>query len=105
MELRDDRLAIDRARDLGAGHLPRAHFGDLGREWCEAAETNTERSILIRHLMEGQYGSSVRAIAFNTAAGWSRDVTEEVARELWNRCAAQGEVPGSLQAFLEHHGR
>jgi len=28
-------------------------FGDLGRAWYETAETDTGRSILIRHLMEG----------------------------------------------------
>jgi hypothetical protein len=44
-------------------------------------------------------------VAFNTAAGWSRDVTEEIARELRQRCANEGEVPRSLQAFLEHYGR
>jgi hypothetical protein len=79
-------------------------FGDLGRVWCETAETDTERSVLVRHLMEGQFGSPVRVIAFNTEAGWSRDVTEEIARELRQRCSDQGEVPQSLQAFLAHHG-
>ena len=79
-------------------------FGDLGRAWCETAETDTERSVLIRHLMEGQFGNPVRVIAFNTAAGWSRDVTEEIARELRRRCSDQGEIPRSLQTFLAHHG-
>ena len=54
--------------------------------------------------MEGQFGNPVRVIAFNTAAGWSRDVTEEIARELRRRCSDQDEVPRSLQAFLAHHG-
>jgi hypothetical protein len=52
--------------------------------------------------MEGQFGSPVRVIAFNTAAGWSRDVTEEIARELRQRYSDQDEMPRSLQAFLEH---
>jgi hypothetical protein len=56
-------------------------FGDLGRAWSETAEEDTARSIVIRHLMEGQYGSPVRVVAFNIAAEWSRDVTEEIARE------------------------
>jgi hypothetical protein len=79
-------------------------FGDLGRAWCETAETDTDRSVLIRHLLEGQYGNPVRVIAFNTAGGWSRDVTEEIARDLHQRCSDQGEVPPSLEAFLTHHG-
>ena len=80
-------------------------FGELGRAWCETAEEDTERTVLMRHLMEGQFGNPVRVVAFNTAAGWSRDVTEEIARELWQRCGNQDELPESLQAFLQHYGR
>jgi hypothetical protein len=80
-------------------------FGELGRAWCETAEEDTERAVLMRHLMEGQYGNPVRVVAFNTAAGWSRDVTEEIARQLWERCGDRDEMPESLQAFLQHHGR
>jgi hypothetical protein len=80
-------------------------FGELGRAWCETAEEDTERAVLMRHLMEGQYGNPVRVVAFNTAAGWSRDVTEEIAHELWQRCGNQDAVPESPQAFLQHHGR
>jgi hypothetical protein len=79
-------------------------FGDLGRAWCEMAEGDTDRSVLIRHLLEGQFGNPARVIAFNTAAGWSRDVTGEIARELWERCSDQGHFPQSLWTFLAHHG-
>jgi hypothetical protein len=44
-------------------------FGDLGRAWCETAEDDTARSSLIRHMVEGQYGSPVRVVAFNTPGG------------------------------------
>jgi hypothetical protein len=54
--------------------------------------------------MEGHFGCPVRVIAFNTAAGWSRDVTEEIASELRQRWSDQGEVPRSLEAFPAHHG-
>jgi len=80
-------------------------FGALGRAWCETAEQDTERAVLMRHLMEGQYGNPVRVVAFNTAAGWSRDVTKEIARELRQRCGGQDELPESVQAFLQQHGR
>jgi hypothetical protein len=33
-------------------------------------------------LLEGQYGEPVRIVAFNTAEGWSRDVTLDIADEL-----------------------
>ena len=37
--------------------------------------------------------------AFDTAEGLSRDVTDDIADELRNRCAERGEVPSSLQDF------
>jgi hypothetical protein len=46
--------------------------GRIGRERRETSETDTDRTVLIRHLLEGQYASPVRVIAFNTAADWSR---------------------------------
>jgi hypothetical protein len=53
-------------------------------------------------LLDGQYSSPVRVIAFNTAEGWSRDVSENVARELRRRCAEQArELPAYLQDFVE----
>jgi len=35
------------------------------------------------------------ALAFNTAEGWSRDVTDEIADELRPRCAERGEIPSA----------
>ena len=32
--------------------------------------------------------------------GWSRDVTEEIVRELRERCSDQGRVPPSLETLL-----
>ena len=47
----------------------------------------------------------VRVIAFNTAEGWSRDVSEEIADELAKRFAqADQDVPGALKDFMESHG-
>ena len=42
-------------------------------------------------------------MAFNTAEGWSRDVTEDMADELRQRCAQLVEIPVWLQDFLERH--
>jgi len=51
---------------------------------------HTDRLTMIRHLLEGQYPSPVRIVAFNTAEGWSRDVTEEIAAELAQTRADRG---------------
>ena len=43
-------------------------------------------------------------MSFNTSEGWSRDVSEEVAEELRQRCADRGgEVPPSLEDFLDRY--
>jgi hypothetical protein len=76
-----------------------------GLSWREADEADTELEQLIENLLAGQYVNPVRLVAFNTAEGWSRDVTDDVARELRERCAERGEVPASLQGLLEQHGR
>jgi hypothetical protein len=41
----------------------------------EADADDTNRKTVIRDLVEGQYSHPVRIAAFNTAEGWSRDVT------------------------------
>ena len=49
----------------------------------------------------GQYDRPVRIVAFNTAEGWSRDVTKDIADELRRRLVEYDDVPSSLQAFVE----
>src|SRR5438876_11538146 len=80
--------------------------GQLGRAWCETNEGDTDRETLIRDLMEGhQYNHPARIVAFNTAEGWSRDVTMDIADELRRRFAEYDEVPVSVQEFLETASR
>ncbi|WMT79657.1 hypothetical protein [Bradyrhizobium sp. Ash2021] len=76
-------------------------FGRLGRAWCETDEEGTDRETLIRRLLEDQFSHPVRIIAFNTAEGWSRNVTVDRADELRRRFAEYDEVPRSVQEFLE----
>jgi hypothetical protein len=75
--------------------------GRLGRAWCETAADDTNRATLMRHLMEGQYECPARIVAFNTAEGWSRDVTVEIADELRRRFVELDEAAPSMLAFLE----
>ena len=75
--------------------------GRLGRAWRATDEEDTDRKTLIRNLMDGQFDNPVRIVAFNTAEGWSRDVTMDIADELRRRFAEYDEVPASVQEFLE----
>jgi hypothetical protein len=47
----------------------------------------------------------VRIVAFNTAEGWSRDVTLDIADELRRRQVEYADVPRSVQAFVEAASR
>ena len=84
-------------------YLVLENFGVLGHAWCETDEAAANRETLIQYLLTGQYEDPVRIVAFNTAKGWSRDVTAEIARELSKRCARIGEAPTCLREFLEQH--
>ena len=80
-------------------------FGDrLGRAWRETGEQEADRATTIEDLMTGQYHAPARVVAFNTAEGWSRDVSEEIADELMTRInQAYAEISPSIEEFLERY--
>ena len=55
---------------------------NFGRVWRETAEADANHETLIRDLLDDQYSRPRRIVAFNTAEGWSRDVTLDVADEI-----------------------
>ena len=79
--------------------------GRLGCAWRETDADSADRETLIRDLVEGQYSHPVRIVAFNTAEGWSRDVTVDIADELRRRYVEFGEVPDSVLDFMEANVR
>src|SRR3974390_2166810 len=80
-------------------------FGTLGRAWRETDERGTHRATLLRNLLEGQYENPVRIVAFNTAEGWSRDVTVDIADELRRRYVEYSEGPTDVLEFMEANQR
>jgi hypothetical protein len=80
-------------------------FGRLGRAWRETDEAGANRATLVRNLLDGQYENPVRIVAFNTAEGWSRDVTVDIADELRRRYVETDELSLSILAFLEANRR
>src|SRR4051812_28198254 len=74
----------------------------LGSAWREANVEDTDLETVITYLLQGQFANPVRVIGFNAAEGWARDVSEDVARELRQRCADQDrDLPEFLQEFGE----
>ena len=64
-----------------------------------------DRATVSMDLIDGQYSKPARVVAFNTAQGWSRDVSAELAEEIIKRCAMDGfDVPTSLEGFVDRHG-
>jgi hypothetical protein len=78
--------------------------GPLGRAWRETDEESTDRRSLVMDLIDGQYSDPARIIVFNTAEGWSRDVSAELADEIAQRCGVDGfDIPPSLQNFVAQY--
>jgi hypothetical protein len=81
------------------------NFGQrLGRAWRESNEERTDRRTVIIDLIDGQFSDPARVVAFNTAEGWSRDVSQELADEIAERCGLDGfDLPPSLISFIGRH--
>jgi hypothetical protein len=85
-------------------------LGRLGRVWRETSEEDANHETLIRDLLDDQYSRPTysrptRIVAFNTAEGCSRDVTQDVADELCRRFADYDDVPAVVQDLLERARR
>jgi hypothetical protein len=55
-------------------------FGRSGRLYREADVETADLEIVILDLLEGQYKSPVRVVAFNIAEGWSQDASKDIAQ-------------------------
>jgi hypothetical protein len=72
-----------------------------GRVWREIDEGLANEAAVIEWIIESQFDHPVRVVAFNTAEGWSRDVSEDVARKLLDM-SRQGRVLGAAACeFVE----
>ena len=79
-------------------------FGRIGRAYGEADVERADLETVINDLLGGQYSDPIRVVAFNTAEGWSQDVSEDVAQELRCRCDLNfRDPPSTIQDFIERH--
>jgi hypothetical protein len=77
---------------------------EVGRVYREIDEEETTLGSVVDDLLTGQFNNPVRVVAFNTSEGWSRDVSEDVAREVLRRLAGYGRplAVGSRQFVLTY---
>jgi hypothetical protein len=81
-------------------------LGRLGQVWREADVGATDLETVIQDLLAGQYKDPIGVFAFNALEGSSRNVSEDVAKELRRRSDLQlTDVPSSIQDFVERHER
>lgn len=72
--------------------------GAAFRETDEGLDYHT----LITDLLSGQYGNVLRVVVFNPHEGWSRDASEDIARELERHVSRLGlTIADSLTDFIE----
>jgi len=85
-------------------HLVIDDLGRDGRVYRETDVETTDLETVIVDLLEGQYKSPVRVVAFNTAEKWSQDISADVAHELRQRCDLQmRDVPFFLHDFVSRY--
>ena len=83
-------------------HIVLDDFGKAGRVYRETDEQEAGLESVIDDLLTGQFNNPVRVVAFNTSEGWSRDVSEDVAREVVRRVAGSGRpLAASSRKFVE----
>jgi hypothetical protein len=75
-------------------------FRKAGRVYREAVEADATLESIIDDLLTGQFNNPLRVVAFNTSEGWSRDVSEDVAREVLKRVAGH-RLAVSSRKFVE----
>src|SRR5271170_1911124 len=80
--------------------------GQFGIAYDETDPAEADRETIIRNFLTGQYGNALRVVAFNTAEGWSRDVSEEMADDLLQRaCDADENLGEDTMRFIDRHVR
>jgi hypothetical protein len=82
-------------------HIVLNDFGQLGRAYVETDEAEADEATIVENILGGQYSCPLRVVALNTAEGWARDVTEDIAWAVLNLARENRSIGKSAQEFLE----
>jgi hypothetical protein len=81
-------------------------FGLNGQAYRETDFERTDLETIITELLDGEFANPVRVVGFNTAEGWSQDVSADTVQEFRHRCDLhQRDVPAFLQDFCDRFER
>jgi hypothetical protein len=80
--------------------------GQFGIAYLETDPAETDRETIVRNFLTGQYSNALRVVAFNTAEGWSRDVSEDIAGDVLERAFdADDNLGEDTKRFIDRHVR
>jgi hypothetical protein len=63
-------------------HLVLCRFGRAGLAYIETDPAEADATTVVQNLLHGRYAEPLRVIALNADEGWSRDVSEMMARKV-----------------------
>jgi hypothetical protein len=79
-------------------------IGQLDRPFREIGLAEGDRETIVRNLISGLYQNALRVVALNTAEGWSRDVSEDIAFEVLDRAFEADEtLTDDTKRFIDRH--
>jgi hypothetical protein len=97
------RRALETSDDVTV-YLVLDDHGKNGPAYDETEPAEADRETAIRNFLSGQYSNALRVIAFNTAEGWSRDVSEDIAGEVLRRAFdADENLAEDTKRFIARH--
>jgi hypothetical protein len=79
-----------------------AHQG-LGYFPERSLEDSCSKATLIEQIISGELHRPMKIFSFNVIEGWSRDVTEDIAREVADHLDVSDMVPDAVIDFVETH--
>ena len=84
-------------------HIVLDDFGErFGRAYRETGVGEADEKTIVENIIAGEYSHPLRVVAFNTAEGWARDVTEEIAHAVLSQARSEQRPLGTAaREFVE----
>jgi hypothetical protein len=77
-------------------------YRSTGKAYVETDVAAADRETIIQNMLSGEYSSPVQVVAFDVEAGWARDVSEDIAREVAERSAGR-RLDRRAKEFVERY--
>ena len=79
-------------------------FGSMGTAYRETDAASCDQQSVVDDLLTGQFNNPLRVVAFNTAEGWARDASEDIAQLVIEAARVRNKsLSESARRFYERH--